>query len=120
MSHVAERFEAAVRILVRDGQVKHRLLRAYAEHLEPLEGAELPRRLAEPFARLHDAMHRVAPMGTTDSRVRASIQKMSPQEAGDHAIAIVRLYTELLRAGQRAEPLKVVDSSSGARAATNS
>ncbi len=119
MSNLAERLEAAVHVLVADGPVKQRLLEAYTEHLEPLRDAELPPRLAEPFARLHEAMHRVAPMGTTECRVKASVQKMSAAEAGGHAAAVVGLYAELLRSGQR-EPLKVVDSASGPIAATSS
>lgn len=120
MSYVAQRLEAAVLMLVAEGPVKQRLKSAYALHLEELEAADVPRRLGAPLARLHGAMHRVAPMGTTDSRVTASVQKMSPTEAGEHAAAIVRLYVELLRAGQRAEPLKVVESSSAPVAATSS
>lgn len=120
MSYLAERLEAAVLVLVTEGPVKQRLMRAYADHLEPLQGADLPQRLGESLARLHDTMHRVEPMGTTDSRVTASIQKMSTSEAGEHAATIVHLYADLLRSGQRAEPLKVVESMGAAVAATSS
>lgn len=110
MPQLAACFEAAVHVLVAAGPVKKRLIRAYREHLEGLQDAELPQRLAEPFARLHGAMHRVEPMGTSACRVHASVQKMSEHEAGQHAASILELYGEILSMGQRAEPLKVVES----------
>lgn len=118
MSQLAECFDAAVRVLVGEGPMKQRLVRAYVEHLEPLEDAELPQKLEEPFAGLHAAMHRVAPMGATDCRVKASVQKMSERDAAGHAARILELYGEILRMGQRAEPLKVVES--GRAAASSS
>jgi hypothetical protein len=52
-------------------------------------------------------MTRIAPVGN-ETRVRASVQKMSPDEAAGHAATIVRLYVELMNGIERAEPLKVV------------
>lgn len=118
MSQLAECFEAAVGVLVTEGPVKQRLVRAYTDHLEQLKDAELPQKLEEPCAGLHGAMHRVAPMGTTDCRVKASVQKMSQREAAGYAAQILALYGEILRMGQRAEPLKVVES--GRAAASSS
>jgi hypothetical protein len=46
------------------------------------------------FSELHAAMHSVAPAGK-NSRVTASIQKMSSAEATSHARTILRLYLEL-------------------------
>lgn len=109
MSHLAERFASAVRILVGDGPVKQRLSRAYSEFLEGLDDAEFPGALRGAFNDLAAALNRVAPAGK-ESRVHASVQKMSPAEAGDHAGTIVRLYVEILTQGERAEPLKVVSS----------
>jgi hypothetical protein len=110
MSHLAQRFAEAVRTLVSDGPVKQRLGRAFAEHLENVDDAELPAGLRREFSELHDALNRIAPVGN-ETRVRASVQKMSPGEAGGHANTIVRLYVELLLGyAERAEPLKVVSS----------
>lgn len=95
MSQIVERFEAAVQILVGEGPVKNRLRRAYTEHLEDLQQVDLPIDGNVEFGELHDALHRVRPMGKFDS-VEASVAKMSPTEAWWHAQTIVRLYTEVL------------------------
>jgi hypothetical protein len=109
MAHLAERFAEAVRTLVSDGPIKQRLNRAFAEHLEGLDDGEFPIGLRREFNDLQSALYRVEPVGN-ESRVRASVQKMSPVEAGAHADTIVRLYIGLLGQTERAEPLKVVSS----------
>jgi hypothetical protein len=109
MSHLAEPFANAVRTLIGDGPIKQRLVRAYAEHLENLQAAELPAGLRASFGNLQEALSRISPVGN-ESRVRANVQKMSPAEAGTHAGTIVKLYVELMVQGERAEPLKVVST----------
>ena len=107
MSYLAERFEAAVTALVAEGPIKQRLTAAYSEHLDDLESSELPASLRLAFSDLHVALHEVTPIGREPS-VKATIRKMSTIEAGRHAGAIVTLFAELVRQGERAEPLKVV------------
>lgn len=109
MSHLAERFAGAVLTLVGDGPVKQRLIRAFAEHLGDLDGADLPPALRPGFSELQTALSCRVPAGT-ESRVQASVQKMSAAEAGDYAGTIVELYAALLAQLERAEPLKVVSS----------
>lgn len=109
MSQIAERFEAAVRALVGDGPIKQRLHAAFSEHLEDLDGVELPAALRPAFGELRAALHRFEPVGKETS-VKASVQKMSFSEAGHHAGMIVGLYADLIRQGDRLEPLTVVDS----------
>ncbi len=108
MSPLAQRFAEAIRTLIGDGPVKIRLVQAYA-HLADLADVDFPAGLRRDFADLQGALNRVAPVGS-ESRVRASVQKMSPDEAGSHAAIIVKLYVELLNTLERAEPLKVVSS----------
>ncbi len=108
MSPLAQRFAEAVRTLIGDGPVKVRLVQAYA-HLADLADGEFPAGLRRDFADLQVALSRVAPVGS-ESRVRASVQKMSPDQAGGHAATIVKLYVELLNSLERAEPLKVVST----------
>ncbi len=110
MSHLAERFAEAVRTLVGDGPIKQRLGRAYSEYLKGLDQADFPAQLRGTFGDLEAALTRVAPVGK-ETPVHASVQKMSPLEAGAHAGTIVKLYAELLGQAERAEPLKVVSSS---------
>jgi hypothetical protein len=110
MSHLAERFASAVRVLVGDGPVKQRLCRAYSDFLDGLDDAELPPTTRAAFADLAAALNRVAPAGK-ETRVHATVQKMSGAEAAEHASTIAKLYAELLTQSERAEPLKVVSSS---------
>jgi hypothetical protein len=111
MAQLAERFAEAVRTLVGDGTVKQRLSRAYAECLKGLDPADLPTSLRGTFGDLEAALTRVPAVGNK-TRVHATVQKMSPREAGSHAGTILKLYVELVTgAEQRAEPLKIVTSS---------
>jgi hypothetical protein len=103
MSQIVERFASAVQTLVGDGPVKDRLTLAYCEYLEDLQQIELPVRGKSEFSRLHSALHSVAPVGKIDC-VRASVRKMSPDEAGWHAQTIVRLYGELLALDRSVRP----------------
>ena len=107
MSPFAQRFAEAVQTLVGDGPVKQRLATAYSEYLADLTENELPGALRCAFGELQAAMTRIAPVGK-ETRVRASVQKMSPAEASGHAFTIVKLYAELSSTLERAEPLKVV------------
>ncbi len=107
MPQFAQRFAAAVLDLIGDGPVKQRLAVAYAAHLADLADAELPAALRHEFEELQTALTRVAPFGS-ETRVRASVQKMSPKEAAGHAATILKLYVELTNGVERAEPLKVV------------
>jgi hypothetical protein len=109
MSPALERFESAVQILIGDGPVKLRLVRAYTEYLEDVLDPEVPLSAGGPLNELHDALHRVAPIGN-ETPVRASVQKMSSGEAAWHAGMILRLYVELLTQPRRVEPLKIVET----------
>lgn len=110
MTHLVDRFANAVRVLVGDAPIKQRLIQAFAAHLGDVREAELPPDVREPFNALHDALTRVTPTGR-ESRLKASVQKMSGSEAAAHAAAIVKLYGKLCSASERAEPLKVVAQS---------
>jgi hypothetical protein len=107
VSPLAQRFAAAVHALIADGPVKQRLAVAYSLHLADLCEGDLPPALQREFAALKAALDRVPPAGS-ESRVRASVQKMSPAEAQDHAATIVKLHVALANDLERAEPLKVV------------
>lgn len=107
MAPLIDRFASAVRVLVGDGPVKQRLVDAYANHLADLKESELPADLREAFKALQEALARVQPAGR-ETRLKASVQKMSGSEAAEHAAAIARLHGRLCAIGERAEPLKVV------------
>jgi hypothetical protein len=109
VSHLTDRFAEAVRTLVGDGPLKQRLIRAFAEHLGDLDQADLPVAARREFSDLKEALQRRTPAGR-ESRVQATVQKMSAAEAGGHAGMIVQLYVTILGLVERAEPLKVVSS----------
>ncbi len=106
MSPFAQRFAAAVQTLIGDGPIKQRLASACL-HLAELTDADLPPGLRRDFADLQAAVTRVTPVGH-ETRIRASVQKMSSSEATGHAGTIVKLYVALASGVERAEPLKVV------------
>ncbi len=118
MCPLVQRFAEAVRTLIGDGPIKQRLTQAYAENLADLADSELPMALRTDFADLQVALNRVPPAGN-ETRVRASVQKMSPAEASDHAATIVKLYVDLQNNLERAEPLKVVVPQKAPRYLTN-
>jgi hypothetical protein len=103
---LAQRFAAAVQVLIGDGPIKQRLAGAYL-HVAELTDADLPPGLRRDFGDLLAAMTRVIPVGH-ETRIRASVQKMSASEATGHAATIVKLYVALASGLERAEPLKVV------------
>ena len=107
VSPFAQRFAAAVQVLIADGPIKQRLAAAYSLHLADVSETDLPLPLRREFAELNAAISRVAPAGH-ESRARASVQKISASEASGHAATIVKLYVELMNGLERAEPLKVV------------
>jgi hypothetical protein len=107
VSPSAQKFAEAVQTLVGDGPVKQRLASAYSQHLADLTENDLPGALRCAFGELQAAMTRIAPVGN-ETRIRASVQKMSPADASGHAFTIVKLYVELCNTLERAEPLKVV------------
>jgi hypothetical protein len=107
MIFLTKRFEAAVRLLVGDGPVKQRLGLAYSRHLADLAPEDLPEGVRSVFVELEAAMRKVPPLGK-ESGVKLSVQKMSFVEASVHAERIFELYLDLLRGGDRSEPLKVI------------
>ena len=107
VSPFAERFAAAVQVLIADGPIKQRLAAAWSLHLADVSEADLPPPLRRDFADLLAAISRAAPAGHA-TPVRASVQKMSAIEASGHAAVIVKLYVDLMNGLERAEPLKVV------------
>jgi hypothetical protein len=90
-SSLADQLEAAVTALATHGALKDRLSTAYCTHLEGIAPQDLPLEAQQDFAELSKAMHaaRVLP---GDSIVRASVRKLSNEEAHAYAALIVRLY----------------------------
>ena len=96
MSTAWEQLEGAALSLARSGPIKDRLADAYRNHLALVNAEELPDALREEFRACHDALTRRRPLRGEDA-VRATVRKMSNQEADDVAGSVVRLFAALAR-----------------------
>ena len=96
MSSTVDRFHAAVTVLAGEGRMKKRLLKAYTENLGDIDQDDLPIAAREPFADLQSRMRAVAPLHT-ESRVYASVRKMSKRDASQCSAIVLDIYSELVR-----------------------
>ena len=94
MTDHVDRLHAALLVLVGDGPVKQRLIKAYEDYLADIHEDELPLPLRQPFADLRHDMHRVSPLNG-EGPICASVRKMSMSEASDCAGRLVTLFGEL-------------------------
>jgi hypothetical protein len=91
-----ERFHQATVVLCREGAIKDRLADAYAMHLAHIDIEHVPAELRAEFEALRAAMNRALPL-PRESVVRASVRKMSNDEASRHAVQVVHLYAGVAR-----------------------
>lgn len=96
MTNHVDRFYAAVSVLVGDGHIKQRLIRAYADNLADIDDDELPLTLQQTFLDLRRRMRRVQP-ANGEGRICATVRKMSAREANTCAKLVVELFSELRR-----------------------
>ena len=98
MWDLTARLEAAALSLTGPGHIKDRLFEAYCRHLEDIQESDLPVELRMQFAAMIQALHRARAL-PGDHVVRASVRKLSNDEARRYAELVVRLYGML--AGMR-------------------
>lgn len=98
MTNHADCFYAALTVLAGHGYIKQRLITAYEENLAEIDESEIPIALKQSFADLRQAMHRVSPHNG-ESRICASVRKMSVGEASEWAVRIAEMFAELMRSG---------------------
>ena len=96
MSRVYDRLESATLLLARAGAIKERLNGAWRQCLANIDSDDVPRELRLPFLELASAMQRERPLRGEDA-VRATIRKMSNEEAEGHAAFIVRMFCRMTR-----------------------
>ena len=96
MPSTVDRFYAAVAVLAGEGRMKQRLLKAFTENLNDVDQDDLPVAVREPFADLWRRLHQVPPQNG-ESRVCASIRKMSTRDASDCAAVLLDVYSELVK-----------------------
>ena len=97
MSTALEELEAAALSLARSGLIKDRLTDAYRNHLALVNPEDLPAALRAEFTACHETLTRERPLPGEDA-VRATVRKMSNQDADEVACAVVRLFAALARA----------------------
>jgi hypothetical protein len=96
MSRVYDRLESATLLLARGGSIKDRLNGAWRQFLANIEAEDVPREVRLQFLELSSAMQRERPLRGEDA-VRATIRKMSNEDAERHAAHIVRMFCKLTR-----------------------
>ncbi len=96
MSRIYDRLESATLLLARSGAIKDRLSGAWRQCLSNIDADDLPRELRLQFLELSSAMQRERPLRGEDA-VRATIRKMSNEEADRHAAHIVRMFGRMTR-----------------------
>jgi hypothetical protein len=109
MSRVYDRLESATLLLARSGAIKDRLDGAWRQYLANLEPDDFPRDLRLQFLELASAIQRERPMRGEDA-VRATIRKMSNEEAERHAAQIVRMFCRMTRQQELELPMPTVSS----------
>ncbi|TLY90870.1 MAG: hypothetical protein E6K36_10280 [Gammaproteobacteria bacterium] len=96
MGTALEQLEGAALALARSAPIKERLADAYRTHLALVNPEELPAALRAEFRACHDALTRERPLRGEDA-VRATVRKMSSQQADEVACCVVRLFAAMAR-----------------------
>lgn len=85
-----EKFHSATIELAGSGPIKQRLLGAYVHHLASLTEEQVPKEIREDFCTFSREMRAVRPLPGEDP-VRATVRKMSADDANRHAVQIVNM-----------------------------
>jgi hypothetical protein len=91
MADLCARMEGAALSLAGPGHIKHRLFDAYRRYLQDIQQSDVPGELAPAFGDMIQALHR-APALPGDDVVKASVRKLSNDQACRYAELVVRLY----------------------------
>jgi hypothetical protein len=120
MNTAWQQLEGAALTLARSGSIKDRLADAYRNHLSLVNAEELPEGVRAEFRACHAALTREAPLRGEDA-VRATVRKLSSQEADELACSVVRLFAAMVRESPREDAAgrsELVLGSAAARAKT--
>jgi hypothetical protein len=116
MNTTLDLFEAATVSLTRAAPIKDRLADAYLNYLVYVHEEDLPADVCEEFRALTDTLTRVCPELRGDDALRATVRKMSNNDAANAASAVVRMFGSVSRASAATSH---EDSASGPRIITN-
>ena len=98
MNTALDLFEAATVSLTKAAPIKDRIADAYKNYLVYVHEEDLPNDVCEEFRALTDTLTRVDPELRGDDSVRATIRKMSNNDAEIAASAVVRMFGAVSRA----------------------
>jgi hypothetical protein len=90
-----EKFQGATLSLARSGTLKDRITDAYRNHLSRIDEMELPKELREEFRTLCRTVTRERALVRGDDAFRATVRKMSTDEAEDVAMSVVKMFCAL-------------------------
>jgi hypothetical protein len=96
MNNVLDQLQQATVKLSQSGPIKDRLADAYSTFLSNIDAADIPDRYRAEFVALHMALNRERPL-PRESVVRASVRKMSSEDAEKHAALVVHAFAALAR-----------------------
>ena len=97
MSTAWEKFQSATLSLTRSGAIKDRLTEAYRNYLALVAEDELPKELREDFRAFVRALTRERPLLRGEDAFRATIRKMSNDEADQIATTVVLMFAAIPR-----------------------
>jgi hypothetical protein len=92
-----EKFQSATVCLARSGGIKERLTDAYRNYLALVAEEDLPKELREEFRSVSRALTRERPLLRGEDAFRATIRKMSNDEADHIATSVVLMFAAIPR-----------------------
>jgi hypothetical protein len=92
-----EKLQGATLSLARSGPLKDRITDAYRNHLSQIDETELPKDLRESFRHLSDVLTRERPLVRGDDAFRATVRKLSNDQAEDVAMSVVHMFASVQR-----------------------
>jgi hypothetical protein len=92
-----EKFQSATVCLARSGGIKDRLTDAYRNYLALVAEDELPKELREDFRAFGRALTREPPLLRGEDAFRATLRKMSNEEADQIATSVVLMFAAIPR-----------------------
>jgi len=98
MPDLCARLQAAALSLSGPGHIKDRLFDAYCRYLEDIQESDVPGELAPEYGDMIRALHR-APALPGDDVVKASVRKLSNDQACRYAELVIRLYGQFAGMG---------------------
>jgi hypothetical protein len=92
-----EKFQSATICLARSGAIKDRLTDAYRNYLALVAEDDLPKELREDFRAFGRALTRERPLLRGEDAFRATIRKMSNDQADEVAATVVLMFAAIPR-----------------------